>query len=157
MSFSTSWHALSLLGGEEYVVVGCVDTDSGRSGGAACPLGVRGDAWMDRARIMRPSDPPRHCRGLLYMKRYALLPRCHHPLRRKIGRYGDLSGFPDPAFTQAGRPVFKRSRISVNSFSSPDGPGAGAGGFLNRFTCLMMTKRQKAIIRNSITVLMNMP
>jgi hypothetical protein len=59
---------------------------------------------------------------------------------------------------QACRPVFSRSRISVSSFSSADGPDAGATmGFLKRFTCLMTMNRQKAIMRNSMTVLMNMP
>ncbi len=33
---------------------------------------------------------------------------------------------------------------------------AGAG-FLKRFTCLMTTNRQKAMIRNSMTVLINIP
>src|SRR3984957_17685729 len=48
---------------------------------------------------------------------------------------------------QACRPVFSRSRISVSSFSSADGPDAGATmGFLKRFTCLMTMNRQKAIM-----------
>ncbi len=68
MPFSPSWHALSLFEGGEYVVVGCVHTDSGRSGRAACPLGLRGDARMAGARIVPATDHPRHCRSLLHMK-----------------------------------------------------------------------------------------
>jgi len=77
-----SWHALSLFGGLEYVVVGCIDTDPGRRGGAACHLGLRWNARMAGARIVPAADYPRHCRSLLYMKRHALLPRRHLPRER---------------------------------------------------------------------------
>jgi hypothetical protein len=148
-------HFKPLRASREYVVVGCVHIDFGRSGGVACHVGLRRDAWVVGARIVPPSHPPRHCRGHLYMRHYALPSRCPNG---RMERSGELSRFASPALTQACPPVFKRSRISVSSFSSPDGPaGAGAGGLLNRFTCLMTTNRQKAIIRNSMTVLMNMP
>jgi hypothetical protein len=143
------------LQGREYVVVGCIDTDPGRSGGAACYLGLRWDARMAGARIVPASDYPRHCCSLLYMtsSSCAVILLASAWMERSVGFFILPSATP----TQACRPVFKRSRISVSSFSSPDGPGAGAGGFLNRFTCLMTIKRQKAMIRNSMTVLMNMP
>jgi hypothetical protein len=143
--------------GREYVVVGCIDTDPGCSGGAAGHLGLRRNARMAGPRIVPASDHPRHRRSLLYMKRHALLLLCLFLASPWMEYSAGFQKLPATTLTQACRPVFKRSRISVSNFSSPDGPGAGAGGFLNRFTCLMTTKRQKAIIRNSMTVLMNMP
>jgi hypothetical protein len=63
---------------------------------------------------------------------------------------------PHPAFDDCS---FRRSRISVSSFSSADGPGGGgaSAAFLNRLTCLMTTNKTRAMIKNSITVLRNTP
>src|ERR1700759_4931086 len=93
------------LQGREYVVVGCIDTDPGRSGGAACYLGLRWGARMARPRIVAASDYPRHCCSLLYMKCHALLLRCHLACERLDGAlrlFILLSATP----TQACRPVF---------------------------------------------------
>ncbi len=54
------------------------------------------------------------------------------------------------------RSAFNRSRISVNSFSSAEGPFGGAG-LRKRLTCWITTNRTSAIIRNSITVFKNAP
>jgi hypothetical protein len=136
--------------GLEYVLVGCNDNDPCRRSGAPFLRRVRWNVWLADERIVPAANSSVHCGSSLCMKRDALLPLS--PVKRKTGGTKWKGNLANQAF----RSVFSRSRISVRSFSSLDGPTAGAG-FLKRFTCLITRNKQKAMIRNSITVLINIP
>ena len=133
----------------DYAVLGCDDTHPGSRGGLACPLGDRRNARMASERLMPAPDHPLHRCRFFGMKRRNRA----RQTRLLPSDPGTLTKTAD----QTGRPGFNKSRISVSNFSSFEGPGVTVTGFLKRLTCLMTMKRQKAMIKNSMTVLMNIP
>jgi hypothetical protein len=142
----------------EYVVVGSNDSNPSSCGGVACALGICRNASMAGARVVLAADHSLHRGRFLFM----IYPA--HPSNSLATPRADTSPLllrsPQMSRTlsaQTCRPLFNRSLISASSFSSAEGPEAITTGFLKRFTCLMTMKRQKAIMRNSMTVLMNMP
>jgi hypothetical protein len=143
----------------EYVVVGSNNSNPSCCGGVACALGICRNASMAGARVVLAADHSVHRGSFLFMI-YPAHPSNSVAMPAKGGTAPLLLRSPQISGTlsaQACRPLFNRSLISASSFSSAEGPEATTTGFLKRFTCLMTMKRQKAIMRNSITVLINMP
>ncbi len=137
----------------EYVVLGNNGNNPGSRCSTAGVLGAGRTAGLVGERFMSAPDHLVYCGGSIRMKSSAIPCFCMLKKKGPSARQPLKTNLPDHPC----RPLFSKSRISVSSFSSPDGPAAATTGFLKRFTCLMSMNRQNAIIKNSMTVLINMP
>ena len=102
--------------------MGCDDTDPGRRGGPACDLGLCRNAKVVGERIVPAPDYPVHRGSFICMKR-STIRLARRPPKREPHRLGALFECGENSVQDAYRPVFSKSRISVSSFSSADGPG----------------------------------
>jgi hypothetical protein len=142
----SGWHSLSRFPGREHAGVGYGYIEPGGRGRCARFLEFLWKTRMACSGTLPAAVDLVHSGSLFHMNALPHRRRSAADFFKQSRTRGDQAWFP----------VLSRSRISMSNFSSPDGPARGAG-FLKRLTCLITRNRQKAIIKNSITVLMKSP